>query len=57
MIRVSLDGQEVTVPLHERMRKSGAAFDRFGFLSWHRGGHFVEIYFDDLRFTAQAGGK
>lgn len=31
-----------------------AALDRFGFLSWHRGGHYVEICFDDLEYTASA---
>jgi len=52
-IAVTLDGQQVLLDLPEGARKSNAAFDRFGFLSWHRGGHFVEMYFDDISYTAR----
>lgn len=53
-IEASLDGQPVSLDLTEGLQKTNAAFDRFGFLSWQRGGHFVEIYFDDLSYTAGA---
>lgn len=51
-IEVSLDDKTAVLPLPEVARKGGAAFDRFGVLSWHRGGHCVEMYFDDLTFTS-----
>lgn len=52
-ISATLDGQPVVLDLPEGARKGNAAFDRFGFLSWHRGGHFVEMYFDDVSYTAR----
>lgn len=33
-----------------------AAFGRFGIVSWHRGGHYVEIYLDGLEFTSASSG-
>lgn len=51
-ITVAFDGESVSMDVSEAARKGNAAFDRFGFLSWNRGGHFVEIYFDDLVWTA-----
>jgi hypothetical protein len=39
-----------------RLIAGDAALDRFGFLSWHCGGHYVEAYFDDLEYTAQRTG-
>jgi hypothetical protein len=53
VITMSLDGQTITMPLSELARKGNAAFNRFGLVTWHRGGHFVDIYFDDLSFTAR----
>ena len=51
-IAVALDNEEVVLELESAARKGNAVFDRFGFLSWHRGGHYVEIYFDDIEYTA-----
>jgi hypothetical protein len=51
-IVVTFDGEFVELDLSEEARKGNAAFDRFGVLSWNRGGHFVEVFFDDLAFTA-----
>ena len=51
-IVVTLDGESVALPLGETARKGNAAFDRFGILSWNRGGHYVEVYFDDLAYTS-----
>ena len=56
-ITVTLDGEAISLDVTPEARKGNAAFDRFGFLSWHRGGHLVEIYFDDLEFTASKAGK
>lgn len=51
-ITVKFDGESVNLDLPETARKGNAAFDHFGFLSWNRGGHFVEVFFDDLTYTA-----
>lgn len=50
-IEVSLDGQPVLLSLRPGVRETGAEFDRFGMLTYLRGGHHVEIYFDDLTYT------
>ena len=50
---MTLDDETVGLDLTREQRKGNAALDRFGFLSWHRGGHFVEIYFDDVSFTVR----
>ena len=50
-IAVTLDGESVSVGLDERVRDGGAEFDRFGMLSYQRGGHYVEVWLDDLRYT------
>ena len=52
-VSMMLDAQRLTMELTAASRKGNAAFDRFGFLSYQRGGHFVEIYFDDLVYTAR----
>jgi hypothetical protein len=52
-VLVTLDDESVAWDLPPEIRAGNAAFDRFGFVSWHRGGHFVEIYFDDLTYSAE----
>ncbi|MBI4556954.1 MAG: hypothetical protein HY706_05165 [Candidatus Hydrogenedentes bacterium] len=49
------DGESLLLDLTPAARKGNAAFDRFGFLSWQRGGHCVEMHFDDLEYTAEEG--
>jgi len=56
-ITMALDDRKVEMDLDEGMRKSGAAFDHFGLVSWNTGGHYVEIFFDDLTFTAAKHAK
>jgi hypothetical protein len=56
-VSVTLDGQEVHLDVPREAKKGNALFDRFGVLSWHRGGQFVEIYFDDLTYTAERNGR
>lgn len=53
-IVVTLDDETVKFSLAPEARKGNATFDRFGVVSWHRGGYFVEMYFDDLVYTVQA---
>ncbi|MCC6698523.1 MAG: hypothetical protein IT365_23070 [Candidatus Hydrogenedentes bacterium] len=52
-IVVTLDDQKVALDLTPEARKGNAAFNRFGMLTWNRGGHFVEVYLDDLAFTSE----
>lgn len=52
-IAVTLDDETVTMDLTPAVRKGGAAFDRFGILTWERGGNCIEIYFDNLEFTGE----
>lgn len=51
-IDLTFDGQELKLDLREQDRKAGAAFDRFGLFNVQEGGHYVEVYFDDLTFTS-----
>ncbi|MCA9433827.1 MAG: hypothetical protein KC940_25120, partial [Candidatus Omnitrophica bacterium] len=50
-ITVQLNGEKVSLPLRPGAREGGAEFDRFGMVTFLRGGHHVEIYFDDLTYT------
>jgi hypothetical protein len=51
-LTVTLDGESTTLNLEKGHKATGATFDRFGFLPWQsRGGHFMEIYWDDLTYT------
>ncbi len=52
-ITVTLDGQPVSIDLKPGIKKDGASFDRFGMLSWQTGGHHVEVYLDDIKYTAE----
>jgi hypothetical protein len=50
-IQVTFDGRTQTTRVPKEHRAAGARFDRFGFFNLQVGGHFVELYLDDLRFT------
>jgi hypothetical protein len=52
-ITIRFDGKEQTLDLKPGHKKAGAAFDRFGILNCQSGGHFVEVYLDDLEYTAK----
>ncbi len=52
-ITYRLDDQEQRFPLAPGHRQAGAHFDRFGLYGWERAdGGFLELYLDDLRYTA-----
>jgi hypothetical protein len=51
-LSVTLDGQTATLVLDPKLREEGATFDRFGFFP-SGGGGMVQIYFDDLQYTAR----
>ena len=48
---VTFNNETVSLNLKPGVRAGGAVFDRFGMLSFQRGGHFVDIYFDDISYT------
>ena len=50
---VTLDDHEFGFDLTPQQRKSGAIFDRFGLANVRGGGHSVELYLDDLTYTAR----
>jgi len=53
-ITVTLDGEPpFTLDLTPAQRKAGATFDRFGLMSFRRGGKFSTLYFDDLTYTTR----
>jgi hypothetical protein len=52
-IAVTFDGKVQTLDLKTGHKKLGATFDRFGILNCQSGGHYVEVYLDDLEYTAK----
>ena len=52
-ITVTLDGEAFTQDLTPAQRKEGVVLDRFGFANVRGGGHSVEVYLDDVRYTAR----
>lgn len=53
-ITVTLDGEPpIILDLTPEQRKAGAAFDRFGLMSFRRGGKYSTLYFDDLTYTTR----
>ena len=53
-ITVTFDDETIALDLRPGVRAGGAGFDWFGLLSWRRGGHHVDIYFDDLSYTVSS---
>jgi len=51
-ITVTFDSKTQTLDLKPDHKELGATFDRFGILNCQSGGHFVEVYLDDLMYTA-----
>ena len=52
-IIAKLDDQEMKLDLKPDIRKGAVKFDRFGLLNVRSGGKYVEVYFDDLTYTAR----
>jgi hypothetical protein len=51
-IEATLGDESVTLSLKKGDKEKGAVLNRFGLFTGHRGGSYVKIYFDDLRYTA-----
>jgi hypothetical protein len=54
-IEATLGKESVTLVLRDGDKAKGATLDRFGLFTTHRGGSFVRVYFDDLKYTARSG--
>ena len=52
-ITVTFDDQTQTLELVEGHRARGATFDRFGLFNHQSGGNYVNVYLDDLTYTAK----
>jgi len=51
---VTLDGEPpFTLDLEPAQRKAGATFDRFGLMSFRRGGKYSTLFFDELTYTTR----
>ena len=50
---VTLDGRAYAPDLMPQQRKGGAVFNRFGLANVRSGGHSVELYLDDVTYTAR----
>jgi hypothetical protein len=50
-ITVTFDDHTQTTRVPSQHKAAGARFDRFGFFNLQAGGHFVELYLDDLKYT------
>ena len=55
-IVVRFDGHERVTEVPPEHARDGASFDRFGIFNFSRDGMFVEIYLDDVRYTAGRSG-
>jgi hypothetical protein len=51
-ITLTFDGQDQKTRVRKEHKAAGARFDHFGIVNVQAGGHFVEIYIDDLTFTS-----
>lgn len=50
-ITITLDGEEHYLELEAGHRAENAFLDRFGFFDMQTGGHHVEVFVDDLRYS------
>ncbi len=50
-VEVKLGDESVTFNLKPGDKAKGATLNRFGLFTTHRGGSYVKIYFDDLKYT------
>jgi hypothetical protein len=51
-ITVTLDGKSKSIDLKPEHRRPGVSFDHFGIFNLHNTGHYVQVWLDDLRYTA-----
>jgi hypothetical protein len=56
-ITVTFDSEKQALDLRPGDKEIGAAFDRFGILNCQSGGHYVEVYVDDLEYTVAANAE
>jgi len=51
-ITVNFDDHTQKLELNPKQRRTGASFDHFGLFNRHTGGSFVEVWLDDLKYSA-----
>lgn len=51
---VIFDDQTHRLALDENARHQGASFDRFGLFNVQSGGHHVELFLDDVRYSKRS---
>ena len=52
-ITITLDSARTSIDLPANMREQGATFDHFGFFNFQPDGHYVEVFIDDLEYSAR----
>jgi len=52
-VTATLGEETFTADLTPEQRKIGSTFDRFGLLNPRKGGKYVDVYVDDLRYSAK----
>ena len=52
-ITITLDSAQTSIDLPHNMRQYGATFDHFGFFNFQPDGHYVEVFIDDLEYSAR----
>jgi len=52
-ITASLGDQSFTLDLTPEQRKAGSKFDRFGLFNPRKGGKYVDVYFDDIKYSSR----
>jgi hypothetical protein len=50
-LRATLDGEVVVLPLKPDHKTKSKMLDRFGFRTMRKGGHYLTLYVDDLKYT------
>lgn len=50
-ITITLGSDTLTADLTEEQRRVGSTFDHFGLLNPRKGGKYVDVYFDDLKYV------
>lgn len=56
-IVAALDGKRVALDMVPGHKQQGASFNRFGVFNMRRGGHYMTVYFDDLKYTVASPGR
>jgi len=56
-VTVTFSGETWSRDLTKEQRRAGSKFDRFGLLNPRKGGKYVDVYFDDLKYSSRKSAK